>query len=364
VAKKGRKPELFTLDNKQRQELCKRYQRTPEHKIAQRLLALLWLDEGKVVDEVAALLQVAPKTVRRWRKLYLRKGLEELCVLHYKGAPGKLKPAQVAQLKEAVKTGRFHCARQVQDWLHDTFGVVLSISAVKKLLQRIGCSYHKTSGFLFKADRVKQAAFLDKYDQQKRQQGPDTRRYFVDGVHLVWGLEMLYCCWLLRGQRLHVGMGGGRKRWNILGAYCPQDQEYLDRRYADKNLNAQSVIELMQLMHARHPLIKRFILYLDNARYQHARLAKEWIAAYQQETGVTFVLEHLPAYSPNLNLIERLWKFLRKKALQKWYKTFAEMQAGVAAVLDNLPQYAAELRTLLTEKFRLAPEMNEVLLHA
>lgn len=364
MAKPGRKPESFTLDKKQRRELEKHYPRVHEHKIAQRLLALLWLDDGKSVAVVAALLRVVTKSVRRWRKLYLQKGLDALCVLHYKGAPGKLKLAQVEQLKQEVKTGRFHCARQIQGWLDDTFGVALSNSGVKKLLQRIGCSYHKTSGFLFKADRAKQAAYVEKYEQQKQQQGPDTRRYFVDGVHLVWGLELLYCCWLLTGQRLHVGMGGGRKRWNILGAYCPEDQEYLDRRYADKNLNAQSVIDLMQLLHAKHPLTKTFILHLDNARYQHAILAKEWIANFHKETGVTFVLDHLPAYSPNLNLIERLWKFLRKKALRKWFKTFAEMQSAVAAVLDNLPQYHEELQTLMTEKFKLAPEVTELSLNA
>ena len=50
-----------------------------------------------------------------------------------------------------------------------------------------------------------------------------------------------------------VGVGGGRKRLNVLGAYCPDDMEYLDRRYTDKNLNAQSVIELFASMMSKHP---------------------------------------------------------------------------------------------------------------
>ena len=60
-----------------------------------------------------------------------------------------------------------------------------------------------------------------------------------------------------------------------------------------------------------------------------------------------------PAYSPNLNLIERLWKFLRKKALNRWHKTFEEMQAAVAEVLDHLDAYRDELATLMTEEFHL-----------
>src|SRR5262245_58200338 len=113
-------------------------------------------------------------------------------------------------------------------------------------------------------------------------------------------------------------MGGGRKRLNILGAYSPQDHEYLGLRVPQGTISAAQVIELMTEMRQRHPQTKKFILlYLDNARYQHARMVREWVEAHKAQ-GVEFVLEFLPPYSPNLNLIERLWKFLRKHALQQW----------------------------------------------
>ena len=67
----------------------------------------------------------------------------------------------------------------------------------------------------------------------------------------------------------------------------------------------------------------------------------------------------LPAYSPNLNLIERLWKFLRKKALSRWHKTFEAMQAAVAEVLDHLDEYRDELATLMTERFAIV-EVKEL----
>ena len=176
----------------------------------------------------------------------------------------------------------------------------------------------------------------------------------------MYGLEVLFGCWLLVGQRFEVGVGGGRKRLNILGAYCPDDHEYLDRRYTDRNLNAQSLIELFTLMMVRHPETKHFRIYLDNARYHHAKVLKEWIAATRQERGVVFDLKHLPAYSPNLNLIERLWKFLRKEALQRWHATFEEMQEAVAAVLDHLERYEDQLASLLTERFHVSPRAEVV----
>jgi transposase len=94
--------------------------------------------------------------------------------------------------------------------------------------------------------------------------------------------------------------------------------------------------------------------------YQHAVVLKEWLAQVKPERGVTFDLKYLPAYSPNLNLIERLWKFLRKEALQKWHATFEEMQKAVADVLDNLDRYQSELDSLMTERFHLTPRVETV----
>jgi hypothetical protein len=233
---------------------------------------------------------------------------------------------------------------------------------MRKLLVRLGCSFHKASAFLFKADPGKQQEFVAQYEQDKEKvHSEGWRRYFIDGVHPLYGLEVVFYCWLLAGQRFEVGVGGGRKRLNILGAYCPDDMEYLDRRYTDENLNAQSVIELFQLMMAKHPQTKHFRIYLDNTRYQHAKVLKEWIEQTRQDKGVTFDLRHLLAYSPNLNLIERLWKFLRKEALQRWHPTFLDMQQAVPDVLDNLPRYRPQLDTLMTERFHLTPVASTII---
>jgi transposase len=299
---------------------------------------------------------VGTRSVRNWLRLYRQKGLEALCTLHYQGDPGTLTPSQAEQPKAQIQTGRFRCARQVREWLQATFAVAYSLSGTKRLLQRLGCSFHKTTGFLFKAQRAQQEEFVRKYEADRPVEGAATRRYFVDACHPIWGLELVYSCWLLRGQRFLVGMGGGRKRLSILGACCPQDHEYLDLRVPHGTISAAQVIELLTRLQQRHPETRKFIVYLDNARYQHARAVRAWVEA-RKAHGVEFVLDFLPAYSPNLNLIERLWKFLRKHALQQWHATYEAMQAAVAQVLDNLQAYRDELAMLMTERFRLVPEM-------
>ena len=360
--KKGPKvAEPFRLTPEQKRAIEKAKGKTHDHRMRSRLLALTWLDQGKTEEEVAALLELSRKTIHNWVKTYRKHGLDKLLRLGYSGDPGNLTAPQIAQIKEEVKTGRFHCVRQAQSWINETFGTTYSYGGTKALLHRIGCSYHQTSGFLFKADHDEQKAWVDKYEKHRAENknDPTVRSYFCDGVHLIWGLEIVFCCWLLIGQRKDVGVGSGRKRFNILGAYCPDGHEYLDVRSSVNNVNGQTLIDLMMVMMAKHPEVKTFYIYLDNAKYNHAKLAKAWIEE-QKLKGVTFVLAHLPTYSPNLNLIERLWKFLRKHAMRSWYRTFEEMQAAIAQVLDHLDEHDEELDTLMTEHFRLVPRKEEI----
>ena len=106
---------------------------------------------------------------------------------------------------------------------------------------------------------------------------PRTRSRALRSCLVEQATRLIYSCWLLRGQHFLVGMGGGLKRLNILGAYCPQDHEYLDLRVPKGTISAAQVIELLTGLQQRHSETKKFILYLDNARYQHARLVREWV---------------------------------------------------------------------------------------
>ena len=128
-----------------------------------------------------------------------------------------------------------------------------------------------------------------------------------------------------------MGVGSGRKRLNILGAYSPDDHDYVDLRLTKENITGEQFVALLERWLAKHPDTEKFLLYLDNAQDDSKQVVKEWLARHRQ-----FRLVFLPAYSPNLNLIERLWKFLRKEALNRWHKTFEEMQGAVADVLDHL----------------------------
>jgi transposase len=170
----------------------------------------------------------------------------------------------------------------------------------------------------------------------------------VDGCHPVWGLERLDCCWLPVGQRHDVGVGVGRKRLNILGAYSPADHDYVDLRLTKENITGEQFVKLLEELLGKQPETDKFILYLDDARYYSKPVVKEWLSRHRQ-----FHLVFLPAYSPDLNLIERLWKSLRKEAMNRWHETFEAMQDAVGEVRDHLDRYRSELDSLMTEEFHI-----------
>jgi transposase len=342
------KPIVLTAE--QQKEIERRRKATLDRRVYQRLTAVLAVAAGKSREEVAELLGVGLTQLSEWLRVFRNEGLDALGEIHNKGDPGNLTPNQIAQLRTQVSTGCFHNSDQIRHWIEATFGVRYSSTGIKDLLKRIGVTYHKVSGFLWKADPDKQHAFVKRIARHQREaQRPDaprTRRYYVDACHPIWGLDLVFCCWLLVGQRFLVGMGSGRKRLNILGAYCPDDQEYLDYRLTRDNINGEQFVNFLRLLRSMHPETEKFILYVDGAKYYSSPVVKEWLKRHPE-----FHLSRIPAYSPNVNLIERMWKFMRAKALCKWHPTFEAMQGAVSEVLDHLETYRGELETRMTEKF-------------
>ena len=89
----------------------------------------------------------------------------------------------------------------------------------------------------------------------------------------------------------------------------------------------------------------------DNARYYRSKA----VQAYLKTSRIKLVF--LPPYAPNLNLIERLWKFFKKQVLyNRYYETFAEFKAACEAFFSNPSQYEVQLRSLLTENFAIIGE--------
>jgi transposase len=169
--------------------------------------------------------------------------------------------------------------------------------------------------------------------------------YFVDAAHVLH-TALPSQGWIKRQQTVQLKTNSGRNRLNILGAYSPDTQDliYLEGR---ESVDAERVAQLLRTIRAANPGVP-LLLVLDNAPYNRAP------AVTQAADDLAIELLYLPTYSPNLNLIERFWKFLKRKvARNRYYPTFAEFRGAVQNLLTNLAAYRDELATLLTERFQL-----------
>ncbi len=167
---------------------------------------------------------------------------------------------------------------------------------------------------------------------------------FVDAAHFVQG-AFLACLWCV--TRLFVRASSGRKRYNVLGALNAVTHELISVRN-HTYINSESVCELLRKI-AAAGLTTPITLVLDNARYQRCRLVQD----LAQSLGIELLF--LPSYSPNLNLIERLWKFVKKTTLNSRYRaSYADFHAAIDDCLSRLTtDHRQDMATLITHHFQV-----------
>ncbi len=154
--------------------------------------------------------------------------------------------------------------------------------------------------------------------------------------------------------RLFIKAPAGRQRFNVLGALNAISLQLVTVTN-DSYINAASVCELLKKI-ADLALTVPITLVMDNARYQHCKV----VMAYAEELKIELLF--LPTYSPNLNLIERLWKFIKKKSLySRYYENFGLFKAGILGCIAQLDTtHKAELSTLMTLKFQTFDKVHIV----
>lgn len=265
---------------------------------------------------------------------------------NYRGGFSKLSQEQQKQLVHDLESKLFPTSASVCDHVQKTMGVTYTPEGMVILLHKLGFSYKKTKNVPSKANREEQEEFLRKYKNLREKLKKTEKIYFMDGVHPTHNVMPAYC-WIRTGTEKAVKSNTGRERVNINGVYSPADQEIIVRE--DPSINSESTLNLLKEIESRHPELTRIIIIRDNARYYCSREVKEYI----ETSKIEFMA--LPSYSPNLNLIERLWKFFKKKVLaNRYYENYAEFKTAVMRFFEiDVGECKSELRTLLAENFHL-----------
>lgn len=335
------------LTAKQRTELHLAHRRESLSRYADRIKAILLIDSGWPVPTIAEALLLDPETVRRYQRLYDSGGLALLCTSAYAGRPCLLSDAECVELTQELRSKIYLCTAEIVSFIESRFGICYSTAGVTALLHRLGFSYKKPSLVPGKANVTEQRRFLTFLRKLKSSKNPADKLYYGDGTHPQHNSLPSYG-WLPRGEEVALKSNTGRQRVNISGVLDADTHEVLVQEH--QRLNAETTIEFFKFIERRNPNSRKIYIVLDNAGYYKGEKIKEFLRS--SKIHILF----LPPYAPNLNLIERLWKFFKKQVLyNRYYQTFDEFRAACLAFFakNNLSKYRQQLTSLLTENFHV-----------
>ncbi len=303
------------------------------------------LGKGWSVTKVAEALMIDRETVRNHYKRYRKGGLEALKKNNAGGSEAMLSEEQQQALDQHLLENLYLTAKEIAHYIEQTWRVSYSESGITQLLHRMGYVYKKPKLVPGKADAKKQREFVQSYEELKATKAPEDPVYFMDATHPHHNPVAGYG-WIKRGRDHEIKSNTGRQRLNINGAINPATQQAIIRY--DDTINAQSTIQLFQQIEAQNTGAQNIYIICDNARYYRSKIVREYLDKSKIE------LIFLPPYAPNLNLIERYWKFFKKKVLYGlYYETFALFKEACDAFFNAADRYQAELRTLLTDNFQI-----------
>ena len=327
---------MRNLTKSEREELISDLRREDIKKYADRIRTILLLDQGWSIERIAEALFISLSSIHRYRKSYEQGGIEQLIQDGYFGKRTSLSSDELSILEAALNKQRFLSSKEVVAFIIEEFKVEYSVSGVTKLLHRLDYSYRKPDPKPEKCCLKKQKSFLKSLKLIRSKMMKKDKIYFVDACHPQLNSMPQYG-WFKRGSKKYLPISANKNRANILGAVDIDHQDTLFRTF--KTINSQSVLTFIKRIESKHPEARKITLVTDNAAYFRS------FKVIQKLKNSKIRIKYLPPYSPNLNPIERLWKYLQKNIL---YNIFHENPKQFKKELTNF------IRTLRVTPHTLA----------
>ena len=324
-----------------------------ETRLTRRANALLLLDDGMSCTAIARVLYLDDDTIRYWYQLYGEKGVNWLADFGYKGRACELTAVQQDALRNWVTQTLPRTTAVVGEWVEKSFGVSYTRSALVKLLARLELEYRKPQVIPSKLDPTKQQAFIDTYENLLNNLGDDEAVMFADAVHPTHEVRPAGC-WAPKNTKIAFEQTSGRERLNIHGAI---DLETGATRMIEvTTVDAVSTIQLLTAIAYMYPSKKRIHVFLDNARYHHARMVQAWLA----QTGCRIKIHYIPSYCPHLDPIERLWGLMHKHMTHnRSHATYNDFCNSVLHFLrEEVPKKWAVFCDSVSDNFRVINPAN------
>jgi transposase len=333
--------EYKKLTEKEKIELRSRHKVERDGKVRDRIKAVLMYDNSYGLEEIAAVLLLSHEGIRKH-------------LIDYHGQ-GKLKPEnggnyskltaeQEKSLAEHLELNNYVYARDIGLYIAKEYGIYYTLAGVIKLLHRLGFSYKKPKLIPGKLDVNKQEEFKLQYALLKGSLAKDEAIYFMDSVHPQYQTRAR-CGWIRKNVVKTLPSFSGWKRKHIIGAV---NLANLDVVTTDNpKVNGDYIIEFLKQLEEANKDKSKIYLICDNAGYHKSRKVKEYLRDKRIE------LLFLPPYSPNLNPIERLWKFMHCIVTNnRFYADFEAFAKSLLNFFGNISKYKSKLNSLINDNFQ------------
>ena len=333
----------LTLTTAEKAHLEHRHRKTRDVHELDRIKAILLRSEGWLIAAIAQALRVHECTITRHIKEYLD---EQKLSVSKGGSSSFLSMKQRAQLSEHLVEKLYHHTHEIAEYIKRRWKVEYSISGLNKLLHREGFTYKKPKGRPYKADVAEQALFIKQYKALKASIKLNEKMFFMDSVHPTQATKISYG-WIRKGCTHEISTTASRTRINLIGAI---DLKNIEKTItADyKTINAESIVDFFKQIRKVHPIRIKLHIILDRAGYHRSDFLKK------EAVLLNIKLHYLPAYSPNLNPIERLWKVMNERVRDNYFfdsaKKFREKILGFFK--KTLPKIGRDLRSRINDNFQ------------
>ena len=299
--------------------------------------------------KIGVIVDVHPNSVSTYVKAYKQQGFDGLCRKNYQPQKSPLEEYSLSIIDDFSKNP-ICSINQAINRIKELTGIERKPTQVKAFLHRHGFVYRKMAAIPGKVDVDKQRQWIETDLNpviEKAEQGK-VELLFCDAAHFTLSA---FLCMVWARSRMFLNTSHGRNRINVLGMINALSKE-VTTLINNTYITAQTIIEFMDILKDKYQT--PIVLVMDNAKYQRCNLVIE--KAKQMDITILF----LPPYSPNLNIIERIWKFTRKKILYaKYYDNADKFHATVRDFFSQInDNFNDELSSLMTLKFQLFDKIN------
>ena len=316
----------------------------PHPRVQLKMEALYLKSQGLASEDIWRLCAISTTTFYRYLHEYRQGGiaaLQEVSFARRQSPLADYRASIEADLRQRPPASVAEAAARIAQLT----GLERGPTQVRQFLKSLGMQPRKVGQIPAKADVTAQEEFKTGQLEPRLEEAKSGQRivFFMDAAHFVFApfLGLLWCF-----ERLFVKAPSGRQRRNVLAALNATTRDI----FTVTNLTyitSETVCELLRLLAGAHPGVPLTVV-LDNARYQRCAL----VQSLAQRLGIELLF--LPAYSPNLNLIERFWKFVKKQCLySKYSPDHLSFQRAIIECIAQAPdKHKEELASLLTLKFQ------------